>query len=66
MLSIKDLGIILDNEFKYNLYIDTIVKKSLKLKGFGLRYCKEFPNINFVVILHNSLIRSNLDYCSII
>ena len=63
MHNIKDLGIIYKSEFEFNLHLNAVVSKAVKLLGFGKRATKEFKNIDTLVCLYKSLIHSNLLYC---
>lgn len=61
-----DLGVHIDRGINFNLHIDNIVCKSLKILGFVIRQTKEFSSIRALVILFKSLVRSTLEYCNII
>lgn len=64
VLTIRDLGVVLDSKLTFKPHIEQIVNKSFKMLGFIWRNCKQFKNIAAFKILYNSLVRSNLDYCS--
>lgn len=59
---IKDLGIIFDSKFSFSDHVDHIVTKSYKMLGFVLRVSKCFKNVNTLMILYFSLVRSVLEY----
>lgn len=63
---IKDLGIIIDSNLKFNYHIDAVVSKSSKMLGFLSRSTKDFTNTRSLNILFSSLVRSILDYCSVV
>ena len=59
--SIKDLGIIYEYSFEFNIHLDSITSKAFRLLlGFVKRATKEFKNINSIVCLYKTLVRSNL------
>lgn len=60
--SINDLGILLDSKLKFNLHIDNIYRKSLKMLGFLIRVTSKFSDPNCLQLLYNSLVRSNLEF----
>lgn len=64
--SVKDLGIILDCKMTFDSHIEGILQKALKNLGFLMRTTKDFSKITSCMILYNSLVRSNLEYLSII
>lgn len=63
---IKDLGVFFDCKLNFNEHILKLHADCCKLLGFVIRMCKEFDNIDTTALLYNALIRSKLDYCSII
>lgn len=62
----KDLGIIFESSFKFDMHIDTVTTKAFKLLGFIKRSTKEFKNINSIINLYNALIKPILLYGSLI
>lgn len=62
--SIRDLGVILDNQLKFTAHIDNMITSATKLLGFVLRNSKEFRHSSTTIKLYNSLVRSKLEYCS--
>ena len=63
---IKDLGVIFTSNLCFNKHITTITKKSFQLVGFLRRVLKLFKNRDVCITMFNSLIRSRLEYCSVI
>ena len=63
---IKDLGINFDSALTFRNHFDDIVKKSLATLGFVIRNTKTFTSIMALKILYYSLIRSRLEYGSVI
>ncbi len=47
------------------MHIQEITKKAYKMLGVLLRTCKDFKNIKTHVLLFNSLVKSQLNYCTI-
>lgn len=64
--SIRDLGVILDSKLLFSDHIQYIVNKSNKLLGLITRITKPFKNPNSFRILYYSLVRSTLEYGSVI
>jgi hypothetical protein len=62
----KDLGITFDSKLYFKMHYNSIHAKASQLLGFVLRVTKDFKNINSVIYLFNCLVRSNLEYGSII
>lgn len=54
-----------DSKLSYYDHIKEIILKSNKLLGFVLRYCCESENVCSLVVLFNSSVRSNVEYCTI-
>ena len=64
--SISDLGVVFDRELSFNLHIDNIILKSLRMLGFIKRTTKHINDTKALTCLYNSLVRSILEYCSVI
>ena len=64
--SISDLGVVFQSDLRFNLHIDNIITKSLRLLGFIKRNSKYITDTKAITCLYNSLVRSILEYCSII
>lgn len=63
---VKDLGVLFDVRLTFNPHIDIIVSRSLQLCGFIKRTCQDFTDPFVQITLFNTLVRSILEYCSII
>ncbi|RVE50535.1 hypothetical protein evm_004864 [Chilo suppressalis] len=63
---IRDLGVFMDQKLRFHIHIDKITIKSFKLLGFVLRNCKEFRQASSKIAVFNTLVRSGLEYCSVI
>ena len=63
---IKDLGVILDSKLTFQSQIDGRIAKATKMLSFILRNSKLFKHSKTKIVLYNSLVRSQLEYCSII
>jgi hypothetical protein len=66
LFQISDLGIILDSKLTFCSHFEKIVKNSNKMSSFVVRQCSEFDNLRALVLLYNALVRSNLEYNTII
>lgn len=64
--NIKDLGITFDSELNFNKHVENVVISSYKNLGFIIRNTKGFNDTKVLITLYNSLIRSRLEYSSII
>lgn len=62
--TIRDLGVTMDCQLRFTDHIDNIVKNANKSLGFILRSSKGFKNPSTVILLYNSYVRSQLEYCS--
>jgi hypothetical protein len=62
----KDLGVTFDAQFTFNEYVDIIVASSVKTLGFIFRSCKRFRSESCLRALYFTLVRSKLEYCSIV
>ncbi|CAH2094536.1 unnamed protein product [Euphydryas editha] len=63
---VKDLGIILDRKLTFQPHIDYIIKRASRMLGFVLRNAKFFKNYNTKMVLFNILVRSCLEYGSVV
>ncbi|CAI6364355.1 unnamed protein product [Macrosiphum euphorbiae] len=63
---VKDLGIIYTSSLSFRPHIDYITCKALRLLGFIRRHTKHFNSAPCIITLYSALIRSILDYGSII
>jgi hypothetical protein len=64
--STKDLGIWFDSRLVFDVHISSVVAASLKLLGFLFRSWNEFRSEKCLTALYFSLVRSRLEYGSII
>ena len=64
--SVNDLGVIFSSDLSFNLHIDNIVLKSSRLLGFIKRNTKHISDTKALICLYNCLVRSTLEYCSVI
>lgn len=63
---LRDLGVIFDKKVTFVSHVDNVVGRASKMLGFVLRNTKGFKNSATKVILYNSLVRSVLEYCSVV
>ncbi|CAH2097315.1 unnamed protein product [Euphydryas editha] len=62
----RDLGVIVDSKLRFNLHIEDVVGRAFRMLGFVLRNCKEFKSPRTKITLYNCLVRSLLEYCSVV
>lgn len=62
--STNDLGVIFQSDLSFNLHIDSIVLKALRMLGFIRRSTKYVVDTRAIVCLYYSFVRSILEYCS--
>ena len=63
---INDLGVIFDSDLSFIKHIDNIISKAFRLLGFIKRNTKYIYDTKALLSLHNCLVRSILEYCSVI
>lgn len=63
---VKDLGVTFDSELSFTQHISAICDSSNKMLGFVLRNCASFTHSSTMISLYCSLIRSRLEYASLI
>lgn len=63
---VKDLGVILDSQLTYKLHLSYVVDKASRVLGFIFRMAKSFSDIHCLKTLYCSLVRSTLEYCSVV
>ena len=63
---IRDLGVTFDTRLDFSCHIDQIVSKSYKILGLLKRKTAQFTDLKVINTLYVSLVRSNMEYCSII
>lgn len=64
--SVKDLGVIMDDKFSFSNHINQMVNTAYKTLGFVIRNSSNFNDVAALKCLYYSLVRSKLEYCSII
>lgn len=64
--SVKDLGVTFDPKLDFSHHRANIVSQSYKMYGMIYRNCGEFRNCDALKTLYFALIRSRLEYCSVI
>jgi hypothetical protein len=63
---IKDLGVMLDSKLYFHRHVDFVHSQTLRTLGL-LRYVTyNFSSLDCLVVLYNSLIRSKLEYASVV
>lgn len=62
----KDLGVTFQNTLKFDQHITEIAKKAYRSLGLVVRHSYFFSSIDTVRLLYTSLVRSNLEYASVI
>lgn len=65
-VTVRDLGVTFNTTLDYSQHIDNIVSNAYKVLGFLKRKTINFSNQNALKLLYFSLVRSNLEYCSLI
>lgn len=63
---VKDLGVLFDKKLTFVPHIDHIIKKASKMLGFIIRNGKVFRKSQTKKLLYNTLVRSVLEYCSVV
>uniref|UniRef100_A0A8D8UWL9 Uncharacterized protein n=1 Tax=Cacopsylla melanoneura TaxID=428564 RepID=A0A8D8UWL9_9HEMI len=63
---IKDLGVTMEPNLKFNIHYSNISKKAYKMLGFLYRQTQDFTNTNVLKTLYYSYVRSHLEYCSVV
>lgn len=63
---IKDLGILFDSKLSFAQHIQAICSKALRMLGFVKRHTSDFNSISAVKTLYTSLVRSQLENCTMI
>ena len=62
----RDLGITTDQHLRWNLHIDKVVAKANRMLGLIKRSCRDFEDRKTLRTLYWALVRSNLEYCSVL
>ena len=61
--TIKDLGIYFSSNMIFRFHIEKTVSSSLRMLGFVYRTCKAFDDVDVLISLYKSLVRTKLEYC---
>lgn len=64
--TVKDLGVIFDKKLTFSHHIEAITLAAFKRLGFIIRNLKGFRNIHTLRLLYLSLVRSRLEYASLV
>ena len=62
----RDLGITTDQHLRWNLPIDKVVAKANRMLELIKRSCRDFEDRDTLRTLYCALVRSDLEYCSVI
>jgi hypothetical protein len=62
----KDLGVMFDKEMRFDLHVEKLLNEASRLLGFIMRTCYGFSDINVILYLYKSLVRSKLEYAALI
>jgi hypothetical protein len=62
--TICDLGVVIDTHLNFNSHFSNIIKKASRMLGFLIRNAGQFKFTRTKILLYNTLVRSNLEYCS--
>ncbi|CAH2084309.1 unnamed protein product [Euphydryas editha] len=63
---IKDLGLYLDSKLHLDYHINQITNHAFQLYGFVMRVCSSFKNYETYLTLYKALVRSQVEYASVI
>lgn len=63
---VRDLGITFDTKLSFNQHIEIMCKSARRILGFVFRNSKEFKKLSTKKLLFTSLVRSKLEYCSVV
>lgn len=63
---IRDLGVIFDAELRFVHHYDNVIARAFKMTGFVMRQCWDFDNVETLKSVYFALVRSLLEYCSIV
>jgi hypothetical protein len=64
--TINDLGIIFDTSLSFGSHIRSLLSESYKMLGFVKRNTRSFQNLEAIMKLYQTLIRSKLEYCCVV
>jgi hypothetical protein len=63
---IKDLGVMLDSKLYFHRHVDFTYSQALSTLGLIRYVTYNFSSLDYVVVLYNYLIRSKLEYASVV
>jgi hypothetical protein len=63
---IRDVGVIFDEKLTFVPHIESIIKKASRMLYFVGRNIKVFKGVKIKTIIYNGLVRSILEYCSVV
>jgi hypothetical protein len=63
---IKDLGVMLDSKLYFHRHVDFVYSQALRTLGLIRYVTYNFSSSDCLVVLYNSLIRSKLEYASVV
>jgi len=63
---IRDLGVIIDSSLSFIPHINHICNRATQMLGFVVRSTRDFTNTDCIKTLYISLVRSILEYCSVV
>jgi hypothetical protein len=64
--SIKDLGVMLDSKFYFHSHVEYVHSQGLRTLGLIRYITYNFSSIDSLVVLYNVLVRSKLEYASVV
>lgn len=64
--SVKDLGVIFDSKLSFDEHILNLRKSASKTLGFVIRQSREFSNVEVIVTLYTTYVRSLLEYAALV
>ncbi len=62
----KDLGVLFDRKLYFDEHIFSTSASAYKMLGFVIRNAKDFSDCDTLKLLFTSLVRSRLEYCSVV
>lgn len=64
--SIRDLGVTMEPNLRFNTHYNNIKSKAFRMLGFLYRQTQDFNNPHVLKLLYYSYVRSHLEYCSVV
>lgn len=64
--TMRDLGVIYDSKINFNEHVENVCRKARRMLGFMMRVGKHFRDPRTFTCLYNSLVRSHVEYASVI